>query len=244
MLQGGELTHRNGTSEKSIYGLNSLVTSFIRVDKNFVLKRSKLDFSRWQTQEKIPMIRSQHVVFGEVVEGMDVIKAVETEGPSSGKKSLSPCPRPGRAWRGKGEISVTFYGWKRWPSSLANRSETRKLHRSSTPLYSSGDDSSLAIWTLPRWVQNLSLLPLLCHTKHLLMAEAQRSRRSRKPSNNPPSRKLSLDNTDIDGNQDDTPLPTTENGLSCCIIHTSYDFSHYVDQYPLFLKRLHSWSLG
>ncbi|THU83706.1 hypothetical protein K435DRAFT_807306 [Dendrothele bispora CBS 962.96] len=80
----GRRLHGNATGGKSIYG-------------------SKLpaspDFSRWQTPEKIPMVPSfsstlsqrsgliaTHV-FGEVVEGMDVVKAVEAKGPLSGKET-------------------------------------------------------------------------------------------------------------------------------------------------------------
>merc|ERR1712176_1365088 len=62
MLQGGDFTAGNGTGGKSIYGSKFFITTVV---------------TSW--------LDGKHVVFGEVVEGMDIVKAVEAEGSGSGK---------------------------------------------------------------------------------------------------------------------------------------------------------------
>ncbi|THU85754.1 hypothetical protein K435DRAFT_822329 [Dendrothele bispora CBS 962.96] len=96
MLQEGDLTHRNGTGEKSIYGskfpghlLHTRRQNFVKRSKTGLLSMANARKNTNGSQFFTTTLDSQHVVFGEVVEGMDVIKAVETEGPSSGKKSLA-----------------------------------------------------------------------------------------------------------------------------------------------------------
>merc|ERR1711869_54476 len=76
MCQGGDFTAGNGTGGETIYG-----SKF--ADENFTLNTNGSQF--FLCTVKTAWLDGKHVVFGSVVEGMDIVKKIEAVGSSSGK---------------------------------------------------------------------------------------------------------------------------------------------------------------
>ncbi|KAL1532728.1 heme binding [Salvia divinorum] len=93
MCQGGDFTARNGIGSLSIYGENFAEENFVKKHTDpYILSMAYTGLGTNRSQvfictAKTEWLDSKHVVFGQVVEGYDIVKENEEVGSDNGRLS-------------------------------------------------------------------------------------------------------------------------------------------------------------
>ena len=91
MAQGGDFTNHNGTGGLSIYGNKFADENFlVKHDKPYLLSMANAGPNTngsqfFLTFEKTPWLDGKHTVFGELVEGVDIVNQLKKVSTSNGK---------------------------------------------------------------------------------------------------------------------------------------------------------------